>query len=113
MLPRRCWASSGCCFASLLMAVVTAVDLQLGSEELLVSLESADGQPDEREPDGTSPVGVPAEHPRGRLGGLVIDRGADAFDVQHRSTERLFKLFDEGEFLSPYGLRSLSAYHRD
>jgi hypothetical protein len=28
--------------------------------------------------------------------------------------ERLFtKLFDEGEFLSPYGLRALSAYHRD
>jgi hypothetical protein len=28
--------------------------------------------------------------------------------------ERLFaKLFDEGEFLSPHGLRSLSAYHRD
>jgi hypothetical protein len=28
--------------------------------------------------------------------------------------ERLFaKLFDEGEFLSPHGLRALSAYHRD
>jgi hypothetical protein len=28
--------------------------------------------------------------------------------------EKLFaKLFDEGEFLSPYGLRALSAYHRD
>jgi hypothetical protein len=28
--------------------------------------------------------------------------------------ERLFvKLFDEGDFLSPYGLRALSAYHRD
>jgi hypothetical protein len=28
--------------------------------------------------------------------------------------ERLFtKLFDEAEFLSPYGLRALSAYHRD
>jgi hypothetical protein len=28
--------------------------------------------------------------------------------------ERLFgKLFDEGEFLSPYGLRALSAYHRE
>ena len=28
--------------------------------------------------------------------------------------ERLFaKLFDEDEFLSPYGLRALSAYHRD
>jgi hypothetical protein len=28
--------------------------------------------------------------------------------------ERLFtKLFDENEFLSPYGLRALSAYHRD
>jgi hypothetical protein len=28
--------------------------------------------------------------------------------------KRVFtKLFDEGEFLSPYGLRSLSAYHRD
>src|SRR5262249_38229061 len=28
--------------------------------------------------------------------------------------ERLFaRLFDEGEFLSPYGLRALSAYHRD
>jgi hypothetical protein len=28
--------------------------------------------------------------------------------------ERLFtKLFDESEFLSPYGLRALSAYHRD
>ena len=28
--------------------------------------------------------------------------------------ERLFaRLFDEAEFLSPYGLRALSAYHRD
>ena len=28
--------------------------------------------------------------------------------------ERLFaKLFDESEFLSPHGLRALSAYHRD
>ena len=28
--------------------------------------------------------------------------------------ERIFaRLFDEGEFLSPYGLRALSAYHRD
>lgn len=28
--------------------------------------------------------------------------------------EKLFaRLFDESEFLSPYGLRALSAYHRD
>ena len=28
--------------------------------------------------------------------------------------ERIFaKLFDENEFLSPYGLRAISAYHRD
>jgi hypothetical protein len=37
------------------------------------------------------------------LGAVGIDR-----------LQRLFaKLFDEREFLSPYGLRSLSAYHRD
>jgi hypothetical protein len=34
--------------------------------------------------------------------------------VRPDQLERLFaKLFDEGEFLSPHGLRALSAYHRD
>ena len=32
--------------------------------------------------------------------------------VEHL-TKLLAKLFDEGEFLSPYGLRALSAFHRD
>jgi hypothetical protein len=42
-------------------------------------------------------------HRRLLLGVVGIDR-----------LKRLFtKLFDEGEFLSPYGLRSLSAFHRD
>ena len=42
-------------------------------------------------------------HQRLLLGVVGIDR-----------LERLFaKLFDEAEFLSPYGLRALSAYHRD
>ncbi len=42
-------------------------------------------------------------HRRLLLGVVAIDR-----------LKRLFsKLFDEDEFLSPYGLRSLSAYHRD
>ena len=53
-----------------------------------------------------------AEHPqlRGEAGGqrllLSVARPAQL--------ERLFaKLFDEAEFLSPHGLRALSAYHRD
>ena len=46
---------------------------------------------------------------RGRPGQRQLLLGAVGID----RLQRLFtKLFDEGEFLSPYGLRSLSAYHR-
>jgi hypothetical protein len=53
-----------------------------------------------------------AEHPqlRGEGGGqrLLVSVARPA------QLERLFaKLFDESEFLSPHGLRALSAYHRD
>jgi hypothetical protein len=47
---------------------------------------------------------------RGEPGGQRLLLSAIGID----RLERLFtKLFDEGEFLSPYGLRALSAYHRD
>jgi hypothetical protein len=47
---------------------------------------------------------------RGEVGGQRLLLSAIGID----RLERLFaKLFDESEFLSPYGLRALSAYHRD
>ncbi len=47
---------------------------------------------------------------RGQPGRRLLLLGVVGID----RLKRVFsKLFDEGEFLSPYGLRSLSAYHRD
>jgi hypothetical protein len=47
---------------------------------------------------------------RGRPGHRAMLLGVVGID----RLERLFsKLFDEGEFLSPHGLRALSAYHRE
>ena len=42
------------------------------------------------------------------IGGVLLG----VVGVEHL-TKLLAKLFDEGEFLSPYGLRALSAFHRD
>jgi hypothetical protein len=51
---------------------------------------------------------------QGRLRGEPGDRRLLLSVVGAERLERLFaKLFDESEFLSPYGLRALSAYHRD
>ena len=47
---------------------------------------------------------------RGEPGHLRLLLGAVAFDRVERV---LARLFDEDEFLSPYGLRALSAWHRD
>jgi hypothetical protein len=50
----------------------------------------------------------------GLLRGAPGDRGLLLGVVGIDRVERLFsKLFDEGEFLSPHGLRSISAYHRE
>jgi hypothetical protein len=50
----------------------------------------------------------------GRLRGKPGDRHLLLSVVGAERLEKLFaKLFDENEFLSPYGLRFLSAYHRD
>jgi hypothetical protein len=51
---------------------------------------------------------------RGLLRGNEPDRQLLLGVVEIERVERLFsKLFDESEFLSPYGLRAISAYHRD
>ena len=47
---------------------------------------------------------------RGESGGRVLLLGVVGVDRLSRLFE---KLFDEAEFLSPYGLRALSAYHRE
>jgi hypothetical protein len=62
--------------------------------------------------EGFGDLQKPGEHPQllGEAGGqrLLVSVARPA------QLERLFaKLFDEGEFLSPHGLRALSAYHRD
>ena len=62
--------------------------------------------------EGAGDLSKPGEHPqlRGEAGAqrLLVSVARPA------QLERLFaKLFDEGEFLSPHGLRALSAYHRD
>jgi Mannosylglycerate hydrolase MGH1-like glycoside hydrolase domain len=52
-------------------------------------------------------------HPTGpgHLG--VADRGIIALLNRDKLTRVLTKMLDENEFLSPYGIRSLSKYHRD
>ena len=64
------------------------------------------------EKEGAAELNKPGEHPqlRGEAGAqrLLVSVARPA------QLERLFaKLFDEAEFLSPHGLRALSAYHRD
>ena len=48
----------------------------------MVALKRVDHQVVEREPERSAPVGVPAEHGGGGLGRLVVDRGAEALDVE-------------------------------
>ena len=61
---------------------------------------------------GAGDLSKPAEHPQ-----LRGEGGAQRLLVsvaRPAQLEQLFaKLFDESEFLSPHGLRALSAYHRD
>ncbi len=57
------------------------LDGELVAEEPVVAFQGADHQVVQREPDGAAPVGVPAEHGGGGLGGLVIDAGRDALDL--------------------------------
>ena len=64
------------------------------------------------EKEGAADLNKPGEHPqlRGEAGAqrLLVSVARPA------QLEQLFaKLFDEAEFLSPHGLRALSAYHRD
>ena len=59
------------------------LDREVVAEEAVVALEDADHQVVEREPDRAAPVRVAAEHVGGRLGRLVVDRRADALDVEH------------------------------
>jgi hypothetical protein len=64
------------------------------------------GRADVQDPDGLSRLGLVEGGP-GRKWLLLGIVGPD------RLQRLLTRLFDEAEFLSPYGLRSLSAYHRD
>ena len=59
------------------------LDRQVGSEELVVSLKRSRRQVVEREPNGATPIRVPAEHSRGRLGRFVVDGGVHALDVEN------------------------------
>ena len=56
---------------------------QVVAEEPVVPPQHVDQQEVEREPQRAAPVGVAAEHRRGGLGRLVVDRGHLAFHVQH------------------------------
>ena len=56
---------------------------QIVAEEPVVPAQHLDQQVVEREPQRAAPVGVAAEHRRGGLGRLVVDRGHLAFHVQH------------------------------
>ena len=50
----------------------------------------------------------------GSLRGEARDRHCSSASWRRGQLRRVFaKLFDEAEFLSPHGLRSISAYHRD
>ena len=64
-----------------------------------------------------APAGRGRPREAGRAGARPRRPGPAAAAAQrgeHRPPGRIAaRLFDEGEFLSPYGLRALSAYHRD
>jgi hypothetical protein len=90
------------------MLAAAVVDEHMLDRALVVSKQFADyaGQHDLVDREKLAQAGVLRGEP-GQQRLLLSVVGTDRL-------ERLFtKLFDEGEFLSPYGLRALSAYHRD
>ena len=58
------------------------LDLEVIAVEPVVALEGFDHQVVDRHPDRAAPVGVAAEHRRGRLGRLIVDRGLVALGVE-------------------------------
>jgi hypothetical protein len=86
-------------------AVVTDSDLQ---QALILGKQFADllGREDLVDMDTMRQRGVLREMAGGQR--LLLSLAGPG-----KLTELLSRLFDEGEFLSPHGLRALSAYHRD
>jgi len=90
------------------MLAAAVIDEQMLERSLTVSKQFADY------------IGRHGLHDREKLRQAGLLRGEPGDQrlllsvVGFERLERLFsKLFDENEFLSPYGLRALSAYHRD
>ena len=58
------------------------LELEVVAEEARVAVERLHDEEVDRHPDRPPPVRVPAEHAGRRLGGLVVDRGVHALDVE-------------------------------
>src|SRR5262249_3860122 len=64
------------------------LELELVSEEAGIPRERLDDEEVHGHPDRPAPVRVAAEHPRGRLRGLVVDRRLRAVDVENERMTR-------------------------